>query len=132
MRLLRCVCLLLVVFAVFGAGDFAGTYTGDWKSDGSGNGGAIRFTLTPAAGGPWKSDLTFGLDGADVKTIMREVKVEDDKIELVYDFDVQGTTLRSHIKGQWSGTTFKGSYQTTTPNGSTAVDSGSWNAARGK
>jgi hypothetical protein len=130
MRLLRYICLLLAVFAAFGAGDFAGTYTGEWKSDGSGNGGAIRFTLTPASGGPWKSDLTFGLDGGDVKTIMREVKVEDDKIELVYDFDVQGTTLRSHIKGQWNGTAFKGSYQTTTPTGSAAVDSGSWSAVR--
>jgi hypothetical protein len=122
--------MLLAIAAAFGAVDLTGSYSGDWKSEASGNGGAIRFTLSAPAGGAWKSDLAFGLDGSDVKTIMREVKVQDDKVELVYDFDVQGTTLRSHIKGQWNGTAFKGSYETTTPNGSAAVDSGSWSAAR--
>src|SRR5690349_11884527 len=86
------------IFAAFAADrDLAGRYAGEWKSGASGNGGAIRLTLE-AAGGGWKSEVTFALDGADVKTTMREVKVQDGKIELAYDFEVQGVTARSRIK----------------------------------
>src|SRR5882757_8353933 len=94
------ICLMLAVFAGIAADrDLAGRYAGEWKSGASGNGGAIRFALEAAGGGAWKSDLTFALDGADVKTTMREVKVQDGKIELVYDFEVQGVTARSRVKG---------------------------------
>ena len=47
----------------------AGKYTGDWKSNGSGNGGAIRFTLEGPKAEIWHSELSFILDGADVPTI---------------------------------------------------------------
>jgi len=125
--------LLLAVFAGFAADpDLAGRYAGEWKSGASGNGGAIRLTLESAAGGTWKSEVTFSLDGGDVKTTMREVKVQGAKIELAYDFDVAGLTARSRIKGEWDGKEFRGQYETTTVDGSQKVDAGTWNAARAK
>ena len=120
--------LLVVAFAV--DTDLAGGFAGEWKSASSGNGGAIRFTLENA-GGAWKSTVAFGLDGAEVQCAMRSVKLQDGKVELVYDFEVQGIALRSTVKGDWNGTEFRGGYETTTPDGS-GVDSGSWSAKRKK
>src|SRR5690348_15800111 len=101
--------LLLAVFAGIAADrDLAGRYAGERKSGVAGNGGAIRFTLDAGTGGAWKADLMFTLDGADVKTTMREVKLQDGKIELAYDFDVQGLTARSRVKGEWNGMAFRG------------------------
>ena len=126
-------CLFFLAAGLAADRDLPGKYAGEWKSGGSGNGGAIRFTLESAAGGAWKSELSFALDGGEVKTTMREVKLQDGKIELAYDFDVQGTTLRSRIKGEWNGKEFRGQYQTTvTADASQAVDSGTWNAVREK
>jgi hypothetical protein len=125
-------CLLFFATAFAADRDLTGRFAGEWKSAASGNGGEIRFSLEAATGGGWKSDLTFALGGAEVKTTMREVKLQDGKIELVYDFDVQGANLRSRVKGEWNGTAFRGQYETTLTHGSEGVDNGTWNAARGK
>ncbi len=129
--------LFITVFALIVAGfaatgDLAGKFSGEWKSGSSENGGAIQFTLSQQEGGTWKCDLTFALDGGDVKTVSREVKLQDGKIEVAYDFEIQGTTLRSRLKGDWDGTAFHGKYETTTSDGAQQVDSGSWSAARKK
>ena len=125
--------LLVLIAAAFAADrDLAGRFAGEWKSASSENGGAIQFALDPQEGAAWKCDLTFFLDSGEVKTVMREVKLQDGKLELAYDFDVQGTTLRSHIKGAWDGATFRGTYETTVSDGSQQVDSGSWSASRKK
>ena len=120
-------CLLAAMAADVNLG---GRYTGEWKSNGSGNGGAIRFTLTND--GAWKCDLMFTLDGSDVPTTMREVKVQDTKVDFTYDFDVQGTSVRSHVTGEWSGTAFRGRYQSGLSDGSQQVDEGTWSAQKAK
>ena len=110
--------------------NLGGRYAGEWKSSASGSGGAIRFTLTNA--GTWKCDLSFTLDALDVPTTMREVKVQDNRVELTYDFDVEGTGLRSHVTGEWNGTAFRGKYQSGLSDGSQAVDEGTWSAEKAK
>jgi len=124
---------LVFLAAAFAADqDLAGRFAGEWKSASSENGEAIQFVLDPQTGGAWKCDLTFSLNNSEVKTVMREVKLLDGKIELAYDFDVQGTTLRSRVTGQWDGMAFRGKYETTVGDGSQQVDSGSWSASRKK
>jgi hypothetical protein len=125
-------CLLFLTTAFAADPDLAGRHAGEWKSASSGNGGAIRFTLDSGTGGTWKCDLSFDLDGANVKTVMREVKVEGAKVEFTYDFDVQGLTLRSHVLGEWKGTAFSGRYETTAVADGSAIDGGTWNASRVK
>src|SRR5215475_13326933 len=99
--------LLIAIFTALGAADdFAGPYAGEWKSKSSGNGGTIHFKLNSAPGGGWTCDLTFGLQDSDVKTTMREVRVQDRKLELAYDFEIQGAALRSRVKGEWNGSAF--------------------------
>jgi major membrane immunogen (membrane-anchored lipoprotein) len=124
--------LLLIAGAVAADRDLAGKYTGEWKSGSSGNGGTIRFTLTSSDGGAWKSDLSFDLDGSLVKTTMREVKLSEGKIELVYDFEIQGVTARSKVKGEWNGSAFRGNYETSLADGSQGIDGGTWSASRGQ
>jgi hypothetical protein len=125
------ICLVILMAILAADPDLAGRYAGEWKSGSSGNGGAIRFTLE-TAGDTWKCDLSFGLDGGDVKTVMREVKVQGTKVEFTYDFDVQGLTLRSHVMGEWNGTAFTGRYETTAVADGSPVDGGTWNASRVK
>jgi hypothetical protein len=130
MRLLAVCLAFLLITSVVAAPGLAGKYTGDWKSSSSGSGGAIRFTLDGPRDEIWRAELSFVLDGANVPTVMREVKVKEPNIELTYDFDAAGATLRSHITGEWDGSTFKGKYDTTV--GGAPIDSGVWTAVSDK
>ena len=124
--------LLLLCLIAANAADLAGRFAGDWKSSGGGNSGSFRMNLAHG-GGAWKLEVTFTIGGdSEVKTTVRELKVDGDKLEAAYDFDLAGNILRSHITGQLSGDKFDGKYRTTTVDGGTPVDDGSWSAVRGK
>ena len=73
----------------------------------------------------------FTLEGSDVKTTMRQMKLQDSKLDLTYDFEIQGASLRSHLTGEWNGSVFKGRYETTLADGA-GVDQGTWSASRAK
>jgi predicted esterase len=106
----------------------AGHYRGEWK--GTAGSGTFRLNVEPAAGGGWKCDVTFALNGEELKTAMRQCEVSQSKLDVAYDFDALGFTLRSHTIGQWKAAGFEGTYRTTTTDGSTEVDQGTWAAAR--
>src|SRR5437016_11792519 len=127
------VSLLLLVWTAQAADrDLAGRYAGDWKSNNSGVSGSIHMSLEPSAGGTWKCEVSFTLEGAEVTTIMRTAKIEQSKLDVSYDFTFQGTVLRSRITGTWNGKAFDGQYQTTAVESGDPVDDGTWSAARGK
>ena len=132
MRYFTILLALLMAAASAAAPDLAGRYTGEWKSGSAGGGGSFTLSLSPGDGGAWKCEVTFAYAGQDVKTTVRSVKVDQSKLEASYDFDLMGTTLRSHITGDWDGKAFDGKYETTAVEGGAAVDNGTWNAARAK
>ncbi len=124
--------VVLLMAAAFAADrDLAGGFAGEWKSGNSGNSGTIHFTLENS-GGTWKSTFGFVLDGAEVPCTMRTVKVQEGKVELVYDSDVQSTVIRTTAKGEWTGAEFHGTYATATADANEVVDSGTWTAKRTK
>ena len=124
--------MLLVVLAGYGADrDLGGRYTGEWKSDSSGGGGAFHMTLEAAADGTWKCEAGFTFGGADIKTTTRQIKVQDSKLDVSYDFEIQGANLRSRMTGEWADSVFKGRYETIVIDGD-AVDAGTWSASRAK
>jgi len=123
--------LLLVLGAFCADRDLAGRYTGEWKSGTSGNGGAYRMTLEQAADGTWKCGAGFTLDGADIKTATHEITLKDSKLDVSYDFEIQGASLRSRMTATWDGTMFKGRYETSIIGGD-GVDAGTWSAGRAK
>jgi hypothetical protein len=110
--------------------DLAGSYSGEWKSGNSDSGGTFRLALETASAGAWKCDVTFTYSGQEIKTAMRQAKVDQGKLDATYDFELQGVTLRSHITGAWNGKAFDGRYETTVADGGNPVDNGTWNAAR--
>ena len=112
--------------------DLAGRYAGEWKSNGSGGGGAMHINLDVTPDGSWKWDVSFMYAGAEVKTTNGQVKVNQSKLEGSYDFELQGFALRSTVTGEWNGKAFEGRYLTTTTDGSTGVDDGVWNCAPAK
>ena len=132
---MRCLCLILLsaVLLVRAADTgMAGSYAGEWKSDSSGNGGAIRMTLTPAPGDSLKCDISFTLSGDEVKTKIQSFKLENPQFDVAYDFEVQGVTARSKLTGKWDGKSFTGRYQTTVVDSGDSVDAGTWSASRSK
>ena len=124
--------LLLVLIAQAADRDLAGRYAGEWKSNNSGASGSLRMSLELSAGGTWKCEVTFTLEGEEVRTIMRSAKLEQSKLDVSYDFTVQGMSLRSHITGTWNGKAFDGHYQTTAVESGAAIDDATWNAARAR
>ncbi len=123
--------LLLVLGGYCADRDLAGRYTGEWKSDSSGNGGVLHMTLEAAPDGTWKCEAGFTLDGAEIKTTTHEIKLQDSKLDVSYDFEVQGAQLRSRMTGEWDGSAFKGRYETSIIGGD-VVDEGTWSASRAK
>ncbi len=128
----RIALLILFVLAPLLAADkdLAGNYTGEWKSNGAAGSGSFRMSLRPQSDGTWKCEVSFQFEGEDVKTTMRTCTVAGSKLEASYDFELQATTLRSKITGQWDGKAFAGQYGTTVADGGDAIDDGAWNAAR--
>jgi hypothetical protein len=128
MRFLLISVLLLAASSLAADRDLAGGYSGEWKSTASEYGGTLRFVLEND-GGVWKGTASFTMEGTEVPCTMRTVKVQDGKIELVYEFETQGTLLRSTQKGEWKDLEFRGSYSTATADGQ-GIDQGTWSAKR--
>jgi len=123
--------LILFPLLLLGADpDFAGRYTGEWTSTGAGGGGAFHITLVPESNGGWKCDVSFTFTGEEVKASSCTVKIEGTKLEMGYDFELQGNPLHTKLVGQWSGTTFDGNYETAAGEGAESVDNGSWQVKR--
>ena len=113
---------LLASFWLFAAG-LAGTYKGTY----SGSAGAGDFVISlTQSGSEWKSEVTFTLGGADVKTKITSIAVDGSKVKIVYEFDLQGTALESTVTGELNGATLAGDYHTKVVADGSAVDEGTW------
>jgi hypothetical protein len=120
--LLLCVSAALVGAQAKDSG-WTGTWAGTWSGE-SGGSGSMRVKLSPADG-QWTGEAGFTLDGADVPTVMKSVKIDGDNIEFEYAFDLQGYKLLSHLTGKRKDRAVEGSYKTTAEDGS-GVDAGTW------
>jgi hypothetical protein len=72
--------------------------------------------------------VSFTVSDQDVKTKITSLKVDGAKLEIVYEFDLQGTVLQSTINGELDGQTLKGKYQTKVVADGSAADEGEWKA----
>jgi CO/xanthine dehydrogenase Mo-binding subunit len=86
-----CLVASFILLAAGPAGTYKGTYSGS-----AGASGDFVVSLTQADGGEWKSEVTFTLGGADVKTKITSFKVDGVKVKIVYerDEDIAATTKR--------------------------------------
>jgi len=128
---MRAVILCFVAsFCLFAAG-LAGTYKGTYSGS-AGASGDFVVSLTQADSGDWKSEVTFTLGGADVKTKITSLSVDGSKVKIVYEFDLQGTALESTVSGELTGATLSGDYHTKVVADGSAVDEGTWKATAGQ
>ena len=129
MRKLTTLLLLSSLFVsslAFAYAGLAGKYTGTWT--GAQSSGAIKVALTQGEKGAWSADVSFTLGDQDVKCNIVSVKVDGEKVVLVYGFSVSGFEAESTITGQLKGTTLEGTYSTKGADGS-HVDDGTWKAS---
>ncbi len=103
----------------------AGRYVGKWQS-GPDSGGALRITLKPAEAGGWAAEASFTFEGTTIPTTMKSAKVDGAKLQLVFDWVLDGTKGQSTLTGELSGDKLGGTYQTITDNPS----SGTWSVTR--
>ena len=119
--------LCLAAAAILLADGLAGTYKGSYSGS-AGASGDILVKLNQADDG-WKSEVSFTLNGADVKTKVTSVKVDGSKVKIVYEFDLDGNGLESTLTGELNGSTLAGDYHTRALADGSAVDEGTWKGA---
>ncbi len=124
-----CALLLLLFLLLAGvaaaADEPAGVYKGEYNGA-SGMSGAIRLEFQKAADGAWKCSVSFSANGQDVSARITSAKVEGGRIELRYEFEVEGTKLESVLNGELKGRMLEGKFQTSA--GGNSLDEGTWKA----
>lgn len=100
----------------------AGTYKGAYS--GGAGGGDFHLTLKADGKGGFSAEVGFTIMGEEVPGKITSLKIDGAKIEMVYDFDLQGTKLQSAASGTLSGKTLGGTYKTSAEGA--AVDEGTW------
>ena len=119
--------LFLFVFSITALASPAGTYVGKWI--GMNAEGDFRIALSQAEKGEWKAEVSFTYADSDIKCKIVSVKVEDDKVELVYDFEIATLHARSTVTGDIKGNEMSGKYHTQGADGSD-VDQGTWKVTK--
>lgn len=120
---MRTTLLLFATLLGLAAADAAGTYKGSWSGAGNGD---FRLKLEHSGSGDWKADIVFTMGSDEVKTKVKSVKVDGSKVDIVYDFDLQGNALESAVTGQLTGKVMEGTYKTKTVADGSPVDEGTW------
>ena len=121
--------LLAIVSAAHPAEkDFAGVFVGTWSGV-SGGAGDVRITLKLTAG-KLTPDVMFTMGSTEVKTKVTHLAVHGLKLEMKYEFDLDGNRLESTIHGTLSGETMEGTYTSRSVADGSPADQGEWKAKR--
>jgi hypothetical protein len=127
MRKLSLISTLLLSSLAFALASPAGKYVGSWT--GAGGQGDFRIALAPgAAQGEWTADVSFTLNGQEVKCKTAYIKIDGSKLEVAYDFSLGDFKARSTATGQINGNELSGDYSTKGEDGS-SIDAGTWKAS---
>jgi hypothetical protein len=127
MRTLRFVLLVILFAAAALAQDklTLGVYKGAWI--GPSGGGDFIVTIKDDGKGGLTADLSLTAGGEALTGKVTSSKVDGARVEIVYDLDVQGATLKILIQGTLSGKTLSGTWKSTAEGQS--VDEGTWKTA---
>lgn len=112
--------------AAAAAASLQGKFAGEWKGQEEST-GALKLNFKQDAAGAWTAEAAFTFDGAEIPAKTKSIKVEGSKVELVFEWNVQGTSGRSSLKGELKGDTLEGKYDS---NVAEAASSGSWKVKR--
>ena len=101
-----------------------GTYKGSYA--GGAGSGDFHIALKVDGSSGMSATVGFTIMGEEVPAKITSLKVSGAKIEISYDFELQGAKLTSAADGVIKGKTIEGQY-TTSAEGQ-AVDQGTWKA----
>lgn len=117
------ICLLIPMLALAAAGS-AGKYTGTWVGLQSDGGISIALAQDKDKG-EWTADVSFTLGGQEVKCKTVRIKVDGDKLDLAYEFNISGLQATSTVAGKFDGDKLEGKYSTKSAEGAD-VDQGTF------
>jgi hypothetical protein len=120
-----CLCSTILLLSA----ELSGRFKGDWSSGGSGSSGSIQLTIKPGDDAVQASAVTFDLNGTEVKTTIKTLRIAGGEIEMSYQFDLGGVQLISNLKGKLEGEKLAGTYRTASAGQNDAVDQGTFQAA---
>jgi hypothetical protein len=123
--LLQKMVVFAALFTLCLAAQAPGQYAGTWASASSGSGGKLAISLTESN----LASASFTLQGQETKAKPISFRKTDTDIEFVFEYSLEGTTLISKMQGSVAAKTIKGKYKSTTPDGATPVDEGTWEVA---
>lgn len=126
-RSILCFLVPLFLLSTVGFASPAGNYVGKWV--GGSAEGVIKIALTQTDKGEWNADVSFTYGDADIKCKTVSVKVQDNKLDLVYTFEIAGMQAQSAVTGDIKGNEMSGKYHTTGSDGSD-VDQGTWKVSK--
>jgi len=104
----------------------AGKYTGEWKGK-EDSSGALRITFKQDDAGAWSAEAAFTFEGNEVPVKTKSLKVEGEKVEVVFEWAIQGTNGQSKLTGELKGDKLAGKYDS---NVAEAASSGTWSLTR--
>jgi hypothetical protein len=126
---IACASLFVFSLAAFAFAGPAGKYSGTWT--GMQSDGTIKITLASPDKGQWTADVSFTLGDQEVKCKTVSIKVEGDRLDLAYEFNVSGLQATSTVVGKFDGAKLEGSYTTKSAEGA-AVDQGTFKTTLNK
>jgi len=103
-----------------------GEYKGTWKGrdDSSGD---LRIKFATGADAKLTAEAVFTFEGTAVPTRTKTLKVEGNRVELAFAWDVQGVSATSKLTGEIKGDRLEGTYESSTAEGAAT---GSWSVTR--
>lgn len=104
----------------------AGKFTGEWKGK-EDSSGALRITFKQDDAGAWSAEAAFTFEGNEVPVKTKSLKVEGEKVEVVFEWQIQGTNGQSKLTGELKGNKLEGKYDS---NVAEAASSGTWSLTR--
>ena len=103
-----------------------GEYKGSWKGrdDSSGD---LKIKFATGADAKLTAEAVFTFEGTAVPTRTKTLKVEGNRVELAFAWDVQGVSATSKLTGEIKGDRLEGTYESSTAEGAAT---GSWSVTR--
>lgn len=106
----------------------AGDYAGKWTSS-DGSSGDVKLSLKQTANGKWDATMGVSYQGNTLPSTVDSVSVDQSKVEINYQLEVQGGKSTVTMKADVTGKTLTGDYAVVSSQGRVTT-TGTWTASR--
>lgn len=104
----------------------AGQYKGSWKNA-EASSGDLRITFRRDGEAAWAAEATFTYEGTEFPMRMKSIRVEGAKVEILFEWTVDGNVAHSKTEGVLVDDKVQGTYET---GGAAGESRGTWSVTR--